>query len=84
MTKKDVEKWARENTDCNFDRLKKGYNWNGYEVWEEVYDKPATVGYPLVILVKDDEIRESTLDESLEYLDFSECMGNLRGKEHAH
>jgi len=32
MTKKDVEKWAAENTDCSFDRIKKGYDWNGYEV----------------------------------------------------
>lgn len=72
MIKNDVEKWAKENTDYNFDGLKKGRDWNGYEVWEELYDKPACVGYPLVILVKGGEIRESSPEESLDYLDFSE------------
>jgi len=72
MTKNDVEKWAAENTDCSFDRIKKGYDWNGYEVWETVYDKSAFVGLPIVILVMGDEIRESTPEEGLEYLDYSE------------
>lgn len=74
MTKHDVEKWAKDNTDYNFNGLKKGRNWNGYEVWEEVYGEDVCVGYPLVILVKGDKIRESTPEESLGYLDFSEGL----------
>ena len=34
------------------------------------YDEPVYIGLPLVILAKDDEVRISTDEESLEYLDY--------------
>ena len=53
------------------DYYHKGYDWNGYEVYELEFDKKSCVGLPLVILVKGEEVRLSTPDESLEYLDYS-------------
>ena len=49
-------------------------NWNGFEVYEPIYHENDTsfIGVPLVILVKDDIIRMSTLDEAFEQLDNSE------------
>lgn len=52
------------------DGVKRGKDWEGYQVYVPVYDKPAYVGLPLVILVSDDETRLSTPEEALEYLDF--------------
>lgn len=74
MRKKDVERWAAENTDC--DRIRKSYSRNGYEVWKEIYDKSVCVGIPTYIFIKDGEIRESTFKESLGYLDFPD--GSIR------
>jgi len=82
MIREDVEKWAEENTDLSFDRIERGYNWNGYEVWEEIYEKPAIVGYPTVILVKGNEIRESDPQESLDYLDYSEKQPRRTNKNY--
>ena len=48
-----------------------GLNWNGYQVFEPKYFKMTYIGYPLVVLVKGDEVRISTAEESLEYLDYS-------------
>ena len=58
--------------------LKRGYDyvkktdtvWKGYQVFEPCFDDDSVhmIGYPLVILVKDNEIRMSTADESLEIL----------------
>ena len=53
------------------DSYKKGYDWNGYEVYELDFDNKAYVGLPLVILVKGEEVRLSTTGESLDYLDYS-------------
>lgn len=45
--------------------------WHGYDVYEPVYDSKcaACIGVPLVILVKNNEIRMSTVDEAFEHLD---------------
>lgn len=53
------------------DGFKMGKDWNGYKVFVPVYKKETYVGYPLVVLAKGDEVRVSTIDESLEYLAFS-------------
>lgn len=50
------------------DKAEKGKEWKGYEVYVPVYSQPALVGLPLVILVKGNEQRISTPEESLEYL----------------
>lgn len=60
------------------DSFKRGNDWNGYKVFVPVYKKETYIGYPLVVLVKDDKARVSTIDESLEYLEFSL---NALGKE---
>jgi hypothetical protein len=47
--------------------------WNGFDVYETIYHEGDTsfIGVPLVILVKDDNIRMSTVDEAFEQLDNS-------------
>ena len=52
-------------------RCKKGKDWKGYKVYEPVYKKPACIGLPLVVLVKDSEVRLSTREECFQYLDFA-------------
>lgn len=51
------------------DDIKKGEDWNGYEVWEGIHntDEMICIGYPFVILVKGEEVRVSTPDESIEH-----------------
>lgn len=45
--------------------------WNGYEVYDPDTSKYGYyIGMPLVILVKDKEIRMSTPKEALEFLDY--------------
>lgn len=49
-------------------RYKKVKPWNGYDVYEPIYTEMAYRGLPYVVLVKDDEVRLSTTDETIEYL----------------
>lgn len=49
-------------------RYKKAKPWNGYDVYEPKYTEMAYRGLPYVVLVKDDEVRLSTTDETIEYL----------------
>lgn len=49
---------------------KKGIDWNGYNVYIPVYEGNPIIGLPYVILEKGEEIRVSTPDESLAYLDY--------------
>lgn len=49
-------------------RYKKVKPWNGYDVYEPVYTEMAYRGLSYVVLVKDDEVRLSTTDETIEYL----------------
>ena len=62
------------------DGFKRGEDWNGYKVFVPVYKKETYIGYPLVVLAKGDEVRVSTVDESLEYLAFS-STGNQEENE---
>lgn len=52
------------------DSYKRGKDWNGYEVYEPIHNKPIFLGPPLVVLVKNNEVRISTPEESFEYLKF--------------
>ena len=56
------------------DSYKRSKDWKGYEVYEPVYNKPIEIGAPLVVLVKGDEVRLSTPEESFEYLKFVQVM----------
>lgn len=53
------------------DYYKQG-EWNGYTVYEPVYNQDCYIGFPLVVLEKDGEVRLSTNEEALEYLQYSE------------
>ena len=52
------------------DDMERGEDWKGYEVYEPIYNEHVTIGYPLVVLVKDKDVRLSTPEESLEYLEY--------------
>lgn len=52
--------------------VKDPVEWNGYQVYVPIYKKPSFIGYPFVILVKGDEARISTAEESLDFLDFQD------------
>lgn len=69
IDKYDVEEFAQDNGYKGAKETKLVFN--GYKVYEPTFSKNSTayVGYPLVILVKGDDMRLSTEDESLEILD---------------
>lgn len=62
-----IKSFAKENGYTDVEYLN---SWNGYEVYEPIMfeDEVAYIGLPLVILVKDDQIRMSTPEESMEQL----------------
>ena len=55
-------------------KYKKGVDWNGYQVYIPEYKGNPCIGLPYVVLVKGDEVRISTEDESLKYLDYEQHM----------
>lgn len=63
-----VIKFAKENGYETAERVK---DWNGYECYEPIFDRKeiAEVGPPLLILVKGDEIRMSTVEEAFQQID---------------
>lgn len=50
--------------------VKRGKDWKGYKVFKPVYKGNPIIGYPYVILVKDNKARICEPNESLEYLDY--------------
>ena len=73
----DIKKRIEEIFDeTPADSYHKGQDWNGYEVYELEFDKKCFVGLPLVILVKGEEVRLSTPEESFAYLDYSSKIKN--------
>lgn len=48
--------------------------WKGFDVYEPVFDgdEPSFVGVPLVILVKGDTVRMSTVEEAFEQLNHND------------
>ena len=49
-------------------KLKRDLDWHGYEIYVSIYKFGTVVGYPYVIMVKNNIIRMSTARESLERL----------------
>lgn len=47
---------------------KEGKEWNGHKVYVPVYSKMSYVGLPLVIFDDDGELRLSTPEEALDYI----------------
>jgi hypothetical protein len=71
MTKQKIIAFARSK---GYDGAMYSGKWNGYEVYEPTVkgsteEDPAIIGVPLIILVKGEDIRLSTVDEAFEYLD---------------
>jgi len=65
------------------DTYTRGVDWNGYEVYVPEYKEVFEGGVPLVVLVKDDEVRLSKIEESFEYLKYSQikAFGAKSAKE---
>lgn len=54
--------------ELNADRMERRENWRGMEVYDPIYDRQTSIGYPFVVFVKGDEVRLSTPEEAMEYL----------------
>jgi len=50
----------------------KSIDWKGYNVYVPIYKGKPCIGLPYVVLVKGEEVRLSTPDESLEYLEYEQ------------
>ena len=68
----DIQEKINEQLDIlGVDTANKGREWKGYDVYIPDTEKLGKyIGYPYVILVQGEEVRLSTVPESLEYLDF--------------
>ncbi len=64
MKYKDILDFAKKKGYDNIQFLKK---WNGYECYEPLFDNVEIlfIGLPLVIMVKGNEIRMSTIEECM-------------------
>ena len=49
-------------------KTKKCKDWRGYQVYKPILDSGFYVGYPFVVLVKQNNIRWSTIKETLDWL----------------
>lgn len=54
-----------------FDTAQRVENWRGYEIYEPLYNDGEVhyIGLPFFIMLKDDEMRMSTLEETLAWID---------------
>ncbi len=73
---KELEKAKEEFKKSRLaDEVVRVKDWNGYQIYRAKYNEKAPyLGYPLVLMAKEseNEIRISSPDESMEYLDY--CM----------
>jgi len=62
-----INEFAHEH---GYETVEKLLPWNGYEVYEPIRHKDISskIGPPLIILVKNDEIRFSTEEEAFQQL----------------
>lgn len=58
------------------DGLKKGEDWQGYEVYLPVYKKPLDIGHPKLVLVKNSVIKISTTKEYFDYQTYLKSKKN--------
>lgn len=71
MDKSKIIAFAKEN---GYDGIQPLGKWRGYDAYEPTFDKatgeePALVGPPLLILVKGDKVRMSTVEEAFAQMD---------------
>lgn len=71
MLHEKIKQFAKEHGYVTVERLK---DWNGYECYEPIMDRKeiAEIGPPLLILVKGDTIRMSTVEEAFQQMDDSD------------
>ena len=77
MTKKQIDEFAKSRgyVGCTYIR-----KWNGYDIYARKFDEsgdPYFVGPPLVIMVKGEEIRMSTVEEAFAIIDEEETEDPL-------
>ena len=74
-TRKEILKFANYGSWCKYVTVKKLGIWNDYEVFKPKRKSKqiAYTGFPLVILVKDRQIRWTTAKESIEILKDLDC-----------
>lgn len=73
MKKSEITAFAKKN---GYDGVVSLGKWREYDAYEPVFNKsseeePAFIGPPLLVLVKGEEIRMSTVDEAYAQLDES-------------
>lgn len=68
MNQEDILKFAQKQ---GYEQIQYLEKWRDYDVYEPMfnYDGISYIGLPLVILVKNNEIRMSTPEESFERID---------------
>lgn len=68
MTLAEITEFAKNH---EYDAVKQLEDWHDFKVYEPLFsgNEYAMVGLPLVILVRDDQIRMSTADEALQIID---------------
>ena len=68
MKREEILEFAKRKGYANIKYLSK---WRGYDAYDPIYDEDfvAYIGPPLLILVKDGEIRMSDEQEAFDYLD---------------
>ena len=71
MERSKVLKFAN---DLGYGNIGEEDHWNGYEVYQLIYNKPGDenvyhIGLPHIVMIKGDKIRISTDTECFEYLD---------------
>lgn len=66
------EKIKKLADELGTNEVKQGKDWKGYKVFKPIYKGSPKIGYPYVILVKDEEARICDEKESLEYLDYED------------
>lgn len=71
MSLEKVIEFAKKQGYESVEKLEK---WKEYDVYEPIYknDEVSIIGMPLLILVKGEEIRMSTVEEALEQLSTAE------------
>ena len=58
--------------DLGAQSCKQGIDWEGYKVYVPQYEGTPCIGLPYVILEKGEEIRISSPEESLAYLEYEQ------------
>lgn len=75
--KKELEEYKNS---CSADGVKRDLDWKGYQMYKPTYKRKAPcLGLPICLMVSEEknEIRETTPEESMEYLDFRIQQKNL-------